>query len=84
MPSVKQCEQHDEAFLLDLVSGEVIAAVFRVTRRTLVNWRKTHGLPSVKIGDSRMYPWRKVKAWVNEPDKLLKALKDTPENETHP
>ena len=81
--TVKQLEDVDPQYLLECVTGDVLTAVFGVTRRTLANWRKSCDLPSLKIGNRRVYHFPSVRKWALTPGTLLQALGDTPDSEKH-
>jgi excisionase family DNA binding protein len=40
------------------------AAALGVSERLLLEWRKNHGLPYVRLGETVLYPVDEVRAWL--------------------
>jgi excisionase family DNA binding protein len=53
------------------------AAALGVSERLLLEWRKNHGLPYVRLGETVLHPVEEVRAWLRA--KSLDPEPPTPE-----
>lgn len=52
-----------------LISDDELARLSGVSKRTIANWRKDEGLPSVKIGGVRRFDPAAVRRWIESRQK---------------
>ncbi len=47
-----------------LIESPDAAAALGVSERILLEWRKNHGLPYVRLGETVLHPVDEVRAWL--------------------
>ena len=80
MKSVKTTNEIADKFLIECVTTDVMAMMFRVMPRTIERWRKQHSLPSIKLGKYRLYHMPAIRKWA-EGDEIIQAYRTTSRNE---
>ncbi len=80
MNSTKTTNKEPDKFLIECVTTDVVAMMFRVMPRTIERWRKQHSLPSIKLGKYRLYHMPSIRKWA-EGDGVIQAYRTTSHRE---